>query len=135
MSHGQQHLRLCSPSLLSIFILRRLQLGSRVSLPLILKEQPLGPDKEQNGEGVEIPNPQTELPRRNLAGTTLDPHYTTSTLRFIFLSIAPFCFGKGKKASMNLRQGISGKTAACPCKAEKNNIHHLSSAQYFKTQF
>jgi len=93
-------------------------LGSRVSLPLILKEQPDGPDKEQNGGGVEIPNPQTELPR-NLAGTTLDPNYTTSTLRFIFLSTAPFCLGKEKKTSMNLRQGISGKTAACPCKTEK----------------
>lgn len=42
---------------------------------------------------------------------------------------------KKKKTSMNLRQGTSGKTAACPCKAEKNDINPISPAQYFKRQF
>ena len=98
MSHTQQHLRVCSPSLLSVFIWRHLQWSFRVSLPLILTEQPVGPDKKQNGGGVEIPDSQTRLPRRNLAWTTLDPNCTNSNFRFIFLFTAPFCFrGKKKK--------------------------------------
>ena len=121
MSHTQQHLRVCSPSLLSVFIWRHLQWSFRVSLPLILTEQPVGPDKKQNGGGVEIPDSQTRLPRRNLAWTTLDPNCTNSNFRFIFLFTAPFCF-RGKKKKKNFHESQTRnlwKNSSMPLQSRK----------------
>lgn len=103
---SQWCLRLCSPSVLSILI-RKTSILCFQGFPATYPEKatcwPRWGTTGVGGGAVRTPYPQSNMPRRNLPGTTLCPNCTTSNFRCIFLSTVSFYF---RKTSMHFKKGM-----------------------------